>query len=178
MTEKIFELDSIEDQPLPEVIDYDIDILETPKALGDINPDEGSVTAGDNFLAFIASDILRASADTERTGTEVDYTKVKQITTRKVGTLRIKFDLKRNAGIGTVYGKIYVDGTEVGTERSSATSGYETFSEDITISGTSGDTHTVQLYARRAGANDVYAVKNFRLYWNVGVFPIFTVDTD
>ena len=109
-------------------------------------------------LAYLAGDILRAYADTEGTAPPT-YVKKKEIVLDYGGTLRIKFDLRHDAG-ATAYGRIYRNGAAVGTERSTTSATYVTFSEDI--SGWSpGD--LCQLYIKEA-SNPNADWRNFRLY--------------
>lgn len=124
-------------------------------------------------LNYSAGDTLIASADTERyKSADPTYTKVKEITLVKGGTLRIKFDGHHgNAYAG--YIRIYRNGTAVGTERG-MTAEWVTYSEDV--SGWSpGD--KVQLYYKtEAYGDDQIVVKNFRIY--AGDFLAPTIDID
>jgi len=111
---------------------------------------------------YIAGDILIASADTER---EVNgsfaYAKKKEIAIVDKGQLRIKFDLRMRPDGGVAYGRIYVNGIAVGTERTTTSETYITYSEDI--SGlVRGD--LVQLYVKAILASGWSNIKNFRLY--------------
>ena len=67
------------------------------------------------------------------------------------GTLRIKFKLRSNAlsGSVTAYGRIYKDGTAIGTERSNSrliSDDFVEYSEDLTISSAG----YVQLYVKNS----------------------------
>ena len=111
-------------------------------------------------LLFSASDNLKASADTERGGIITTYKSKKSIRVYKKGRVRVKFSIKEEAG-GTTYGRIYIDGVAVGTERSNNTTTYIEFSEDIDVEVNSA----VQLYIKN---NTGYAyAKNFRIYYDV-----------
>ena len=121
---------------------------------------DGEITGAKiNFAAlYIAGDLLRAYADTENSSSNTTYTKKKEIKLDFGGALRIKFDLKHPFG-NIAYGKIYRNGAAVGTERSTTSATYVTFSEDI--SGWSpGD--LLQLYVK-TNANTVW-YQNLRLY--------------
>jgi len=98
-------------------------------------------------VAFEAGTIQLAASDTEVNTEETSYTKVKEIEIGAIGgEMTISFQLKA-AGGATAYGRIYKNGAAVGTERSTASSTYQTYSEDI--SGlVSGD--LVQLYIKKS----------------------------
>lgn len=118
-----------------------------------------------NILNYelVASDNLKISADTERTGTEAVYTKRKDIQIGDTGVIRVKFDLKAINLEADVYGKIYVNGAAVGTQRTNGTLFYVNYSEDISVS--KGD--LVQLYAKTSGiGGQSYGVRNFRIYYD------------
>jgi len=123
------------------------------------NHDHDNVNSKAVTLAYLAGDLLRAYADTEGTGATTVYVKKKEIVLDFGGAVRIKFDLK-HSGSGTTYGRIYRNGVAVGTERSTTSDTYVTFSEDI--SGWSpGD--LCQLYIKQA-SNPNADWRNFRLY--------------
>lgn len=112
---------------------------------------------------YAAGDQLLESADTERSTTSGSYVILKEIAVARSGTLRIKFDLTPNAG--TAFGRIYRNGSAVGTEQSETTGGkvYATKSEDI--SGWSpGDLCQVYAYFGGGGGGSTAFVRNFRLY--------------
>ena len=90
------------------------------------------------------------------------YVKSKETKVDVSGTFRIKFDIGRNGGSGTLYGKIYRNGVAVGTERVTGSDTFATFSEDI--GGWSvGD--LVQVYTHATGGGGTLeSVKNFNIY--------------
>ena len=89
----------------------------------------------------VVGDVLYQSADTERTTSNTTYTKVKEIAVYRPGDYRIKFDLKTSDGSLYGNGKVYKNGTPIGTERTAGV--YTTFSEDIS-GWSAGD--LIQLY--------------------------------
>jgi len=123
---------------------------------------------------LIASDTLKQSADTERTGTDNSYVLTKEIVVFERGTIRVKFDLGLGIGVGQGYGQIYVNGVAVGTERTNSSTTYQTFSEDIDIER--GD--LIQLYAKNPSGGDGYKVRNFRIYYDVVQYKEPFVNTD
>lgn len=58
------------------------------------------------------------------------------------GTVRVKFDLQSDTSSNTVYGRIYVNGVPKGTQRSTTSTTYVTYTEDISFS--SGE--EIQIY--------------------------------
>ena len=116
-----------------------------------------SVTVGDN---------LCVSADTERETDSATYVKLKEITVYRPGSYRIKFDLYSGpAALDPSYGRIYKNGSPVGTERSKTKGKWETYSEDF--SGIAkGD--LIQLYAKTEDDIHPAKVRNFRIYYAEG----------
>lgn len=132
----------------------------------------GNVGVVDNALnAFLSvatpSDNLKISQDTVRDENTATYTKHKQITIYYSGSGRIKFDLRHEQGTSTARGKIYINEVAIGTERTNATTTYETFSEDISFWAGA----RLQVYTLTDGATGTAQVKNFRIYFD------FTSDT-
>lgn len=99
-----------------------------------------------------------ASAITERSTIAATYTKMKEITLDAGGSVSVSFDLK--VSNSTAYGKIYKNGSAVGTERTNNTATYATFTE--TISGlAAGD--KLQIYIKNVpgGGGDTAYTRNF-----------------
>lgn len=116
-----------------------------------------------------ASDTLRISSDVELIGSNTTYEIHKEISTKVPGVVRVKFDLAKEAGSGaTVYGRIYLNGSAVGTERSSTSETYTTYSEDITLPR---DTiqNLIQIYTKSSSdsVGQEARIKNFRIYFNI-----------
>jgi hypothetical protein len=113
----------------------------------------------------IASDTLKISADNISGSSATTYVKVKEIKINISGTVRVKFDLG-NGGLHTAFGRIYKNGVAVGTERSSSTDTYTTYSEDIQLAP--GD--LLQIYAHTSADTSRNAnIQNFRLYYDKSV---------
>jgi len=121
-----------------------------------------------NDLDFYASDTLRQSNDTDQGTTSDSYVKIKEIKVT-AGTLtncRIKFTLKENFGSGVVaYGKIYLNGSPIGTERSVSDAETE-FSEDFTNDFTVDD--LIQIYAYTNNTDQDARIENMRIYYDYG----------
>lgn len=122
-----------------------------------------SVDINKEIFQVIASDTLKASADTQRAETGVNYVKKKEIQFKGFysGVIRVKFSLC-GGGAGTLgYGRIYVNGVAVGTERS-INSTCAVFSEDITVN----QDDLVQLYIKSQTNGMSASCSNFRLYYD------------
>ena len=131
------------------------------------------------FMSFEASDNLKASANTERTEAGTGYVKIKEIKVKRLGTIRVDFDIKQNNGDPsyTAFGRIYVNGGAVGTIRSTDNTSYVTVvAEDFTVERDD----LVQLYLRlQTGGGGIFAyAQNFRLYWDVVSIADYSVDID
>lgn len=94
-----------------------------------------------------AGDVIVYSYPTYTTCFESSYTLKKQVRSPRTGTIRVSFTLSVGGGdTGTVYGKIYVNGSAVGTERTQVNQGTSSaFIEDISV--TAGD--LVQIYGKQ-----------------------------
>lgn len=123
---------------------------------------------------MIASDNLRASADTENifntTSWFAVYYKNKEI---ELGNyvdgwvIRVKFDLMLDSASPwdtIAYWRIYVNGSPIWTERTTSSNIYTTYSEDITVN--SWD--LVQLWLAESTSTWIKDVKtrNFRIYYD------------
>lgn len=117
----------------------------------------GIVTA----ISLQVGDVLWHSNDTYTQTTATSMKKVKETSiTNMGGRIRVKFDLATNLVGNTAYGQIYKNGIAVGTLRSTTSSSFTTYSEDITIAV--GD--LLQIYAHTSNGGQPVNVKNFRLY--------------
>ena len=97
-----------------------------------------------------------ANSSVEETTTSTSYVKLKEILVTRDGTIDTSFQLKRTGAGGTAFGQIRIDGTPVGTERSTVSTSYVTFTEDIAV--TAGD--LLQLYVKRTAGTSA-EVQNF-----------------
>lgn len=130
----------------------------------------------DNNTNFNVGDLLYISADTERNTSNTSYTIVKQITIKKGGTLRIKFDIKRveAPSSGTAYGLVYKNGSPVGTVQTTTEITYQNKSQDI-AGWSPGDSVRLYIKADAGGGGETY-IQNFRIY--VDKYEGYVVDTD
>lgn len=121
-----------------------------------------AVIPGIGGIYEISNDLLH-SHDVEGQTDSMGYVVVKTITLSSLfpdpSTLRIKFDIRTFTGTGHSYGKIYKNGGPVGTERINTTTGFITYSEDLSFN----DGDTLELWVKRLGTGDV-VYRNFRIY--------------
>ena len=96
-------------------------------------PSDGSITQA-KLYAVTAGTYNEVSAVVESTSNSpTTYVKVDEFKVAHAGIYRVTFNLKSVSG-RQAYGRIYVDGVAVGTERSTASLTYETqATEDITV---------------------------------------------
>lgn len=131
---------------------------------------EGELPAGAQEIGKLwedkvvtVSDSLQVSADAPHAFiSDVAYTKYKEIKLNVRGKMRIKFDMKSNDGVTTVYARIYKNGVAIGTEQTTTSATTETKSEDI---GGWLRNDLLQLYCHTDGSA-IMTVLNFRLYWD------------
>lgn len=119
----------------------------------------------------VASDNLRASDDSVEALT-VTPTKIKEFTVPDgviSGTLRIAFAM-RETSTGTANGRIYRNGVAVGTSRSSTSSTYTTWSQDID-GWKKGDTVELWGWWSSTGAGDVKEFRTYCDYNEINIVP-------
>lgn len=95
----------------------------------------------------------------EETTTSLSYVPLKEILVTRDGTIDTTFQLKRTGGAGNALGKIYLNGSPVGIERSRGSISYQAFVEDIAV--TAGD--LLQLYVKRDASAISAEVQNFSI---------------
>ena len=111
----------------------------------------------------IASDILRASLDSVSTTNITTYVKKKAFTILLSGTYRVKFSLNLTTTSGdTCQGLIYKNGVAFGTDRSTSSSTYAIFSQDLVFAA--GD--TCELWIKTSYAGSPGNAKDFRMYFD------------
>lgn len=107
-----------------------------------------------------ASSNLQASSNAEVDSSNTIFVKVKEIQMVIGGSIRVAFDLKSYSGSTTCSGQIYVNYIAVGTLRTTTSTSYSTYTEDITVKP--GD--FVQVFIKTT-ANFGY-VENLRIYYD------------
>jgi hypothetical protein len=107
--------------------------------------------AGDQFEDAAAGDYQDCTDLTPESGliTSGTYTLRGTIKIARAGTYRIKWQMKNTSG-STVYGKIYRNGSPVGTEKNTNSTTYVTVSDDIS-GWSAGD--TCELWSKVSGGN-------------------------
>jgi hypothetical protein len=103
-----------------------------------------------------------SSSDTEVSNTGAgSYEKKKEIQTKVSGRFRIKFDLRTGNIAYTAYGQIYKNGAAIGTERTTTSVTYTTYSEDLTFNRDD----LIQLYIKSSNIG-MALTQNFRVFGN------------
>lgn len=130
--------------------------------------ENGNILTSEILSSFktISSIYTRTSALTERSTQQTAYTKLKEIEFNDVaGTIQVSFDLKSGSSTAgrTAYGRIYKNGVAVGTERSTLSTSYVVYTEDIAVSP--GD--LIQLYCKQQNASYVAYCQNFKLNYDL-----------
>ena len=124
-----------------------------------------------------ASDVLMNSDDTEELKYGQEYEVQKEFDPILLNLhsndseFRIKFDMKTSNVGNLVYGRIYRNGVAVGTERSTSSTSYTTYSQDIT-GWSEGDFIQLYTYAGALGIRPY--VMNFRVYGDIGYKSVFS----
>lgn len=111
-----------------------------------------------------ASDTLQISADSEQNATGMTHTKIKEIYFTGHGTVRIKYDLKYT-GYASAHAQLYINYAAVGTDNSSSSTTYATFTE-TSVTVYPGD--RLQIYAWSTDPAGNSYVRNFRVYYTDG----------
>jgi hypothetical protein len=128
----------------------------------------------------IAGATLRASADTERNGTDLAWTKKKEIKTNVAGMIRVDFEVKMVGSSGAA--RIYKNGAALGTSFGIGTlNTWFKFSDYYPSEFATGYSFAIgdliQLYALLNGAGTYY-VRNFRVYFDYQTTLPTVVNTD
>jgi len=131
--------------------------------LGNIPAGAGTIPAANApaaaYPTATAGTHIVAKSEAETTGgTTTSYTLIKEITMGKTGTFTISFELKNQAG-QTAYGKIYKNGSAVGTERINSSNSYVNYDENLAF--VAGD--LIQIYGHNSSAGLSVAVDKFRI---------------
>lgn len=121
-------------------------------AEGDSSVPDASRVAGKAQKAATTGSYVEASATVDLGSLSGTYTKKAVIMCPRAGTFNVRLLLSIDAGAGVnIFGKIYVNGVAVGTERtcSSGGGGSATTSNDENITVVAGD--TIELWAKDDG---------------------------
>lgn len=125
-------------------------------AIGDIitvvaaTPDSPTYCNVKNLTVTIASVNVIAASQALFTMAGSTYTLAKKIQMPNGGVVQVTFDL-RTVG-GTAYGRIYKNGVAVGTERTTSSSTFVSWSENITFAAND----TIELWIRNSTTNSTY----------------------
>lgn len=127
-----------------------------------------TITAGPGD--YVAGDYLIAGPSRFANISSTSYTKIAEIYIPRAGTLRVKFSVGNNDGGITMYGRIYRNGSAVGTERSVLGTTSIDLSEDIS-GWVAGD--LLQLYAKVSSSSGNQQAGGLKIYENAPYSEIF-----
>jgi len=114
--------------------------------------------------SLIASDTLLHSSDAQVINATDTYTKKKEILIIVTGTYRVKFDLKSpDDAAYSARGTIYRDGVAYGTERTTASVTFVTYTQDLVF--LAGE--LLQLYLKNGTTGHDAVSENLRLYGTI-----------
>ena len=114
-------------------------------------------------IVLTPNDNLQSSNDGQKSTQNTSIVKMKEILLNAdMPICRLKFHLANNTGAYVATGRIYKNGSPIGTERTVTTSGGTTFSEDFT-NWLSGD--LIQLYGKISDGAQFCFIKEMRLYY-------------
>lgn len=131
--------------------------------------DTALIDWNDGFQYVLSNDIL-FSNDVQTSDNDTSYTKVKEITCRFPATFRIAFGLSNDGNEQAVYGKIYKNGSPVGTERTTTSSAAVEFIEDLPF--VLGD--TIEIWSYTSNVSFAVEIENFRV---LGIMQRFFENT-
>lgn len=124
------------------------------------------------LILSVVSNNTRNSNDTERQSSTPSYVKLKETKMGEpTGKMRIYFEMKSSDG-STVYGRIYKNGSPIGTQRSTDSTDYVPFEEDLSSGLAAQD--LIQIYAK-AGTDLVY-IRNLRFKYDRAVMYFETYE--
>jgi len=127
-----------------------------------------SVSDGDYVISYYGKD--GSESPSEYLQTAMVYTKIFEVRVPLDGTYTTYFNLKRHVSDSTAYGRIYVNGVAVGTARSTSSTSYQYYDEDI-VKINAGD--LVQLYTYCFAGAGAYT-NVFRVSCDTPLESIFT----
>ncbi len=108
------------------------------------------------FTAESGANVVFAADRLRSIPTSTSYARYKTIAMPFAGTVSVAFDLRSTVDGVPAYGKVYQNAVAIGTERSTTSTSFQTYTEDIAVSR--GD--TLELHAK---ANTAGELRNFRI---------------
>lgn len=138
---------------------------DTASATGSVHAKLNQIVAAGVVLEeMVASNNLKISANTSRTkmnNSGGTYQLVKEIAVSRLGTVRAAFSAVRVNYTGSTYACIFVNGVQVGTERTIFN--LTTYTEDIPV--VFGD--KIEVYTKGTSTDNGVTISDFRLYWDI-----------
>ena len=122
-----------------------------------LKPDIDLISSALNYV-YPSDDLIFSNASFSTKASTAYYLN-KETYVNVHGVIRVSFDM-RTLVMGTCYGKIFVNGLSVGTERSQGFGDYQTYTEDISVEV--GD--AVQIYTYHSDAGYYVDLINFNFY--------------
>ena len=104
-------------------------------------PDKWRAT---ELAGYESGSIQVCASDGVSSITTPDYSMAKEIYMGRAGTVNVYFQLSSSLDGNMVYAKIYLNGVAIGTERSTTSINYQTYTEDVTCE----PEDLIQIYAK------------------------------
>lgn len=128
---------------------------------GPVVPADNTVTQA-KLANYAAGNTLLISSDAIKSVSNPgSWTKAKEIKINRGGTLRISFDMRDSQGANPANGQVFRNGVAVGTLRSTNSSVFVTYSEDVSGWAASD---LCQIYVQSTGGAETVDIQNFRIY--------------
>lgn len=109
-------------------------------------------------VRYFAGDVSLQSDNTEAQSSNTTYTEMKDMFVGIIGgEFRVKFDLKSSLAGETAFGRIFKNGVAYGTEQTTTSDTYSTFSEDLTFE----DGDEISLRVKTTDGTYTSDVRNF-----------------
>jgi len=119
------------------------------------------------------TEYLLVSADVENSDTDTSYVKTKEFILARGGELRIDYDVKESGGTGTIYTRVYQNGTPLGDEQQEVNpDAFTPVTQDV-AGWSAGD--LLQIYIKTDGGSTWY-LKNAKLYATIPSVEAATLD--
>jgi len=147
--------------------------LPAVKSVVDTNNTVIDLIRGNQLYFSQASDVILATAATERTTYSVPYVKLKEIFIGFAGTFRVRCGLKTSFDSANAYYKIYKNGIAFGAEQMTLSETYVYFSEDLVFAAND----LLQLYVHISNATYFASVIDLTVRGDI-IIDILDVVTD
>ncbi len=133
------------------------------------NTIKSSIDSGVLPRQCLASNNQKYIDTTEKGTKDSQYTKMYEISVMVSGAVRVSFKMRATGGFVS-RGQIYINSSPAGIERSTSSSSYVEFIEDIGVGA--GD--RLQLWIRGNGVDYAY-VRDFKVSFDIITTPVFII---